>query len=156
MSRYIPYDKIAKLREAARNGDETAKRILMAQLDDETDFSKDLDDYFKSQEEEIKEVAEKPQESVKQEETQIIQNGNSSIPVLTGQIPENEISNSLISLISACDKKTLELANDSDISDATKRGSLAILQEIKQSCLDNLEKFGKLMSSISKKTVEEE
>ena len=156
MSRYIPYDKIAKLREAARNGDETAKRILMAQLDDETDFSKDLDDYFKPQEEEIEEAAEKPQESVKQEETQNIQNENSGVPALTGQVPENEISNSLMSLISACDKKTLELANDSDISDATKRGSLAILQEIKQSCLDNLEKFGKLMSSISKKTVEEE
>jgi len=156
MSRYIPYDKIAKLREAARNGDETAKRILMAQLDDEADFSKDLDDYFKPQEEEIEEAAEKPQESVKQEETQNIQNENSGVPALTGQVPENEISNSLMSLISACDKKTLELANDSDISDATKRGSLAILQEIKQSCLDNLEKFGKLMSSISKKTVEEE
>ena len=155
MTRYIPCDKIQKLREAARNGDEVAKRILMAQLDDETDFSKDLDEYFKPQKEEIEEVAEAPQEEIKQPETQEMAQ-TTTAPALTGYVPENDISKSLISLISACDKKTIELVNDTNISDATKRGSLAILQEIKQSCLDNLEKFGKLMSSISKKTIEEE
>lgn len=154
MSRYIPCDKIKKLREAARNGDEVAKRILMAQLDDDADFSEDLENYFKPQEEEkVEEVAEAPQEEVKQPETDAVQAQPS---VLTGQIPEGDISNSLINLISACDKKTLEIANDSEITDATKRGALSILQDIKQSCLDNLEKFGKLMSSISKKSVEEE
>ena len=154
MPRYIPCDKIKKLREAARNGDEVAKRILMAQLDDDADFSEDLENYFKPQEEEkIEEIAEVPQEEVKQPETDAVQAQPS---VLTGKIPENDISNSLINLISSCDKKTLEVANDSEITDATKRGALAILQEIKQSCLDNLEKFGKLMSSISKKSVEEE
>lgn len=156
MSRYIPHDKIAKLREAAKNGDERAKRILMAQLDDEADFSADLDEYFKPQpepeEQKVEEAAEVPQEQAKQEETQVVQKQ----PVITGKIPENDISTGILNLISACDKQTIEVVNNSEISDATKKGALSILQEIKQSCLDNLEKFGKLMSSITKKTVEEE
>lgn len=155
MSRYIPYDKIKKLREAAKNGDERAKRILMAQLDDEQDFSADLDDYFKPAEEnKPDEMAQMPQEDAKQEDTQIIKQQPQN--VIAGQVPENEISDNILALISSCDKKTIEIANNPDLSDATKKGSLSILQEIKQSCLENLEKFGKLMSSITKKTVEED
>lgn len=162
MSRYIPCDKIQKLREAAHNGDEVAKRILLAQLDDDTDFSEDLENYFKPQpepeEQKVEEVAETPQEEVKQPETEEIQNVSNieNTPVLTGKLPEDEISSGILSLISSCDKKTLDIANNTEISDATKKGALSILQEIKQSCLDNLEKFGKLMSSISKKVVEED
>ena len=155
MSRYIPYDKIKKLREAAKNGDERAKRILMAQLDDEQDFSADLDDYFKPAEEnKPDEMAQMPQEDAKQEDTQIIKQQPQN--VIAGQVPENEISDNILALISSCDKKTIEIANNPDLSDATKKGSLSILQEIKQNCLENLEKFGKLMSSITKKNVEED
>lgn len=180
MSRYIPCDKIQKLREAARNGDEVAKRILMAQLDDDADFSNDLEAYFKPHEEQkIEEIAETPQAETRQKidalgdeapsvfAGDILENTemeNKYVPspmhnsLLTGKAQEsdNEISDSILNLVSACDKKTIDVANDTELSDATKKGALSILQEIKQSCLENLEKFGKLMSSISKKTIEEE
>ena len=153
MPKYIPCEKMKKLREAVKNGDEMARKILMAQLNDE-DFSCDLDTYFQPKEEPklIEEVANEPIE--KQEETEAIQ---SQIPVITGKPTpsDNEISQGILSVINSCDKKTLEIANDEELSDATKKGALSILQEIKQSSLDCLEKFGKLMSSIAKKVVEE-
>ena len=69
MPRYIPFEQMTKLREAARNGDEMAKKILRAQLDDTEDFSSELDEYFKPKEEvKVEEVANKPQEEIKQEE----------------------------------------------------------------------------------------
>lgn len=42
---YIPFDKMKKLREASKTGDERAKKILLMQMNDE-DFSHDMDDYF--------------------------------------------------------------------------------------------------------------
>lgn len=44
--RYIPADKMAKLREASKAGDERARKILFAQLDG-NDFDSDLEEYFK-------------------------------------------------------------------------------------------------------------
>ena len=49
MSRFIPIDKMRTLREKAKAGDEKAKRIIRAQMDDE-DFSELIEDYFKPQE----------------------------------------------------------------------------------------------------------
>jgi hypothetical protein len=49
MARFIPIDKMKKLREASRNGDERAKKILAMQLGGVDDFSSDLEDYFKPQ-----------------------------------------------------------------------------------------------------------
>lgn len=43
--RFIPINQIKNLREAAKNGDELAKKILRAQMNDQ-DFSQDLDSYF--------------------------------------------------------------------------------------------------------------
>ena len=45
---FIPIDQIRKLREAAKNGDERAKKILQMQLNKE-DYSSDLDAYFNPQ-----------------------------------------------------------------------------------------------------------
>lgn len=42
---FIPIDKMRQLREAAKQGDERAKKILRAQLDG-SDYSADLDSYF--------------------------------------------------------------------------------------------------------------
>jgi len=131
MGRFIPIDKMKKLREACVNGDERAKKILKAQLGDE-DFSVDLEDYFKPVE-----------EPVQSEEV---------VNVSDKEVPEvKDISQEIMDLISLCDKKTLDIANDPDITDATKKGALSILGEMKQSCLDNLEKFGKLMNSLKPK-----
>ena len=47
---FIPVDQMKKLREAAKNGDERAKKILQAQLKKQ-DYSADLDAYFKPAEE---------------------------------------------------------------------------------------------------------
>lgn len=159
MGRYIPCEQAKKLREAAKSGDEVAKKILIAQMNDE-DFSADLEAYFKPQVEEeqsVEEAAETPQEEAKQtipaQENPEIQ---AQIPVLTGKIEKNEISDGILALINACDKKTLELVNNSDISEATKKGALSILQEIKQNSIENLEKYAKLASSFAKKYVDEE
>lgn len=46
MSKFIPIDKLKKLREAARTGDERAKKILATQLMGKEDFSPLLDEYF--------------------------------------------------------------------------------------------------------------
>ena len=158
MPRYIPFDKMQKLREAAKNGDERAKKILRAQLDDVDDFSADLEDYFKpAPEEPVEDVATANPEEVKQEETQQIIAQQNPTNLITGQqTSQAEISQKILDLISSCDKQTLEIVNNPELSDATKKGALSIIGEIKQSCLDNLEKFGKLMSSISKKQTEEE
>ena len=42
---FIPIDKMKQLREAAKNGDERAKKILRAQLE-KKDYASDLDSYF--------------------------------------------------------------------------------------------------------------
>lgn len=157
MIKYIPCEQMKKLREAAKNGDEMARKILMAQLNDE-DFSKDLETYFKPKEEPkpIEEVAEQP--AMKQEETQQVQNvveQQREMPAITGKIPQNDISDGILNVIGACDRKTLDIAKDPNLSDATKKGALSTISEIKQSCLDSLEKFGKLMSSITPKQEEE-
>lgn len=47
---FIPMNKMKMLREASKNGDERAKKIIMMQLNNE-DFGKDLDDYFKNPQE---------------------------------------------------------------------------------------------------------
>lgn len=168
MPRYIPFDKMQKLREAAKNGDERAKKILRAQLEDKEDFSCDLEDYFKPVEELVNEnvsetvdettVEEAAQENVQEGVQEGVQENVQKQPqLITGQAaPQSEISQKILDLIGACDKQTLEIANDTELSDATKKGALSILGEIKQSCLENLEKFGKLMSSISKKTESQE
>lgn len=46
MAKFIPVEKIRKLREAARSGDARAKKILDMQLGGEEDFSSLLEEYF--------------------------------------------------------------------------------------------------------------
>lgn len=46
MAKFIPVEKIRKLREAARSGDVRAKKILDMQLNGEEDFSSLLEEYF--------------------------------------------------------------------------------------------------------------
>lgn len=48
--RFIPVDKMKRLREASKNGDERAKRILIMQMNGKEDFSSLLDEYFKPEE----------------------------------------------------------------------------------------------------------
>lgn len=49
---FIPIDKMKQLREAAKNGDERAKHILRAQLDN-VNFKNDLDDYFSESKQDV-------------------------------------------------------------------------------------------------------
>lgn len=48
MAKFIPIDKLSKLREASRNGDENARKILRMQLEDKEDYSELLNSYFAS------------------------------------------------------------------------------------------------------------
>ena len=47
---FIPMNKMKMLREAAKNGDERAKKIIMLQFNNQ-DYTKDLEDYFKNPQE---------------------------------------------------------------------------------------------------------
>lgn len=67
---FIPIEKMKALREASKNGDERAKKILMAQLNRE-DYSKDLDDYFAPKVEE----APIPTPFVKEEKEEVEKDG---------------------------------------------------------------------------------
>lgn len=58
--KYIPYEKMKALREAAKNGDQLAKKILRAQMDG-NDFSADLESYFAPKANESEEVEEEVQ-----------------------------------------------------------------------------------------------
>lgn len=44
--KYIPFDKLKTLREAARNGDENARKILKMQLDGTEDYGELVESYF--------------------------------------------------------------------------------------------------------------
>lgn len=46
MSRFIPIDKMKTLREASKNGDERAKKIISMQLGGKDDFGPLMDEYF--------------------------------------------------------------------------------------------------------------
>ena len=46
MAKFIPIDKLQKLREASRNGDVNARKILNMQLGGEEDYSELLESYF--------------------------------------------------------------------------------------------------------------
>ena len=47
---FIPVEKMKKLRESAKNGDERARKILIMQMDGKEDFSSLMDEYFAEQE----------------------------------------------------------------------------------------------------------
>ena len=51
MAKFIPIDKLKQLREASRNGDENAKKILAMQLNGKEDFNPLLDQYFQPKQE---------------------------------------------------------------------------------------------------------
>lgn len=53
---YIPFDKMKSLREAAKNGDARARKIIIMQMNDE-DFGSLLDEYFTKQPKEEKPIA---------------------------------------------------------------------------------------------------
>lgn len=46
MAKFIPIDKMKKLREASKTGDERAKKILAMQMDGKEDFGPLMDEYF--------------------------------------------------------------------------------------------------------------
>lgn len=147
MSRYIPYEKMSKLREAAKNGDEMAKKILIAQLGGE-DFSADLDTYFAVPVEEP-EITEKKVEIIDNEPEKVkipLEDKKEEVEEEPKK-EEEDISKKLSDLIMTCDREILLLASDMDMKGATKKGTLMILNEIKQSCLDNLEKYSKIKNT---------
>lgn len=75
MPKFISIDKMKKLREAARNGDEKAKKILIMQLDDKEDFEPLMNEYFtpQPQEPELTVVDGESQEIVKKPNSRLEQ-----------------------------------------------------------------------------------
>lgn len=207
--RFIPIDKMKKLREASKNGDETAKKILKAQLNG-TDFDSDLDIYFKPKPEPVSELAQDPEEGIMQTTTEkaaeqgeeldsgLVQflkdneitkespeyndfvedyyrenpkarpikelnlsnatNSTVAKPEFASQeVPVEELdltkdmAESLINIISSCDKTMVAILNNDDIEDTTKKGIITTLQEIKNNILDNFDKVKKIKKSLTEK-----
>ncbi len=202
--KFIPIDKMKKLREAAANGDVNAKKILKAQLNG-TDFNSDLDLYFKPKEEP---KIENTNISVVETDTEkAASNGEELDPGLVQFLKDNEINEqspeyndfvedyyrenpkarpkvatapeakpnleinsanvseettesidltkeiaeSLINIISSCDKTMVTVLNNDDIEDTTKKGVITTLQEIKNNILDNFDKVKKIKKTLTEK-----
>ena len=185
---FIPADKMKQLREAARNGDERAKKILQAQLNKQ-DYSADFDSYFSpnpAPETVQKEMSVSVQEPAKKTGTgnpkldewlrsnNISENDyeykdaiNEYYAEYPDQLPhelareENadveeqvdltkDIAQKIIDLISGCDACMLSIMQNDDMSDASQKGAMAILQEIKQNALECADKIKKVKNSICK------
>lgn len=84
MARFIPIDKMKQLREAAKNGDERARKILHAQLNG-SDFSADLDSYFASK-------PEPKAEPVQVSTEQAAESGDKQLSGLEQFLADNEIT----------------------------------------------------------------
>jgi hypothetical protein len=113
MPRFIPIDKMNKLREASKSGDERAKQLLSMYLKGGHDnFDNDLDDYFKPQPEQttpgVEETTatDQPQMQSKMSLQQLAQEGNEVAKNVLDVLANagEEKTNEFLSRIAVADK----------------------------------------------------
>lgn len=184
MGRFIPIDKMKKLREAAKNGDERARKIIAMQLAGKDDFSADLDDYFNPHQ---------PQQTMSTQASGVQQkpampkhkdcnpnllkflgdngvaedsadydgyvkdfynefpNEKPQIGQMEQKGPDCDVFDRLIEdeieAVTGYQQALLEIINDDSIGEATKKGIIADLEEIKRDEIEHLEKLKRLKSS---------
>lgn len=151
MSRFIEPKKFMALREAMKNGDERAKKILFAQRNNELDgFDDLLADYFNRKDEIIEanneESANLSQNKPKLEEIVVKKEENTAENNIFLHIVED-----ILNSVKELDAITIALMNKKDLTGATKKGALQTLQEIKNSNLENIDKINSLKESLEKK-----
>lgn len=184
MAKFIPIDKMKKLREASRNGDENAKKILAMQLGGTEDFSSLMDDYFKSQ----PQVEEAPTGATSTqgyglkeatadhglEKFLSFNNITKDSPDYQSYVddyykenprPEMKVEEHCfiddlikdeIEAISGYGQAELEVMQKEDMEETTKKGVLIKLDEIKRDEMKHLEELRRLKASIHKKAEKEE
>lgn len=172
--KFIPKDKMKSLREASRNGDERARKIISMQLDGMEDYSSLVDDYFK------------PQPEIVENPTGVVQDGDEGLQKflreneITKDSPDyqsfvddyykefpqqekeenNDISKfsflerlieSEIEAVNLYNAAFMEVMNNDDLSDTERKGLLTDLDEIKRDEIDHLDKLRRIKTSLSKK-----
>lgn len=190
---FIPIDKMQALREAAKNGDERAKKIIKCHLMKE-DYSKDLDDYFRPSVDKIEEketISEPVINSASENKgLDFVENSKLRQFLLANGITEkgeeydnavsdyyNEfpkereeaeekvpsyepdpevdytsgISLSVMNAIEESDKLLKTIYQNDEISETAKKGSMVLLQEIKQNLFDIGDKIKKIKHSVIEK-----
>lgn len=151
MGRYIPFDQMSKLREAARNGDEMAKKILHAQLADEEDFSADLDNYFKPKEETKVEEPESVEEAKEEVEGTIEKIGE---PIEGQETDRDKFENVIkdliqdeIDAIDSYSKAITEVMNMPEFNEAQMRRAIARFKEIRQDEEEHVRELNALLKN---------
>ena len=160
MTKFIPIDKMRKLREAARNGDEGAKRILRMQLDGTSDFSSDLDTYFSPKPETDKGLGREPTPEAEKGQSlegkpQVNAGFHKALPANNGLGQEQSFIDKLIQdeidAIKAYNDAIMEVMQLEELTDATKEGLIAKLKHIRDEEVEHFNELKRMKGSLDKK-----
>lgn len=176
MARFIPIDKMKKLREASKNGDEKAKKILSMHLGGTEDFSSLMDEYFAAPQGVTEKPATESDGLTKFLEFNGIQKGHPEYDSYVedyykenpqerdSNVPEQNEEDGCCALlekllkeeteaINSYSKKITEIMNYPDIEGSKKRKIIARLEEIRS---DEQEHFSELSNLLKLCSSEEE
>lgn len=179
MARFIPIDKMSKLREASKNGDANAIKILDLQMSG-GDFGELLDNYFQPKPvvEEQKSLPEKGEQS-KLEQFLAFNNVTKDSPEYESFVEDfyNEFPNEKpeaeantqevvhigedhfllpliqeeIKAINDYNAAIMKVMEMDELGEAAKRGLIADLEEIKHDEMEHLEKLKRMKNGLDKK-----
>lgn len=154
---FIPVDKIKKLREDAKNGNENARKILDMQLGGNNDFGSLLDDYFKPvvQETSTEEINEDAGLNEFLKFNGVDKNHPEYQSYVDDYYKENpKVENNYCVLdklmkeemdaIRSYNDAILEIMNCDKYSDNEKKGIISRLEEIKRDEQEHYEELGRL------------
>lgn len=119
MAKFIPIERLKKLREASQNGDESAIRILKMQLDGKDDFSNDLEEYFRP----------KPEPEPEIEVEEIIPEDEAEEPECVGLV--KKLLKEELDAIESYSKAITQIMACESLEDGTKRKMISRFEEIK-------------------------
>lgn len=177
MARFIPIDKMTKLREASKNGDANAIKILDLQMSG-GDFSELLDNYFQPKPvvEEQKSLPEQGNQS-KLDKFLAFNNITKDSPDYESFVEDfyNEFPNERpdgnigakvevgeecfllpliqeeIKAIGDYNEAIMKVMDMDELGDAAKRGLIAKLEEIKRDEMEHLEELKRMKNGLDKK-----
>ena len=158
--RFIPIDKMKTLREAARNGDERAKKILNMQMNDE-DFSSLLEEQFSTPKTEEKEILVKESNSPNDKLQKFLKYNNvkegdedyeSTVEAFYKEFPKARP----VAEAKATDGDDIELPNDEDNTsiygedDEPIQEDKSFIDDLIQDEYEAIEQYNKAISEILK------
>lgn len=177
MARFIPIDKMSKLREASKNGDANAIKILDMQMSGE-DFGSLLDEFFQPKPQQVVEERKSlPQKSQSKLEQFLAFNNvtkdspdyQSFVEDFYNEFPEEKnVSNEGMTMceedcfltpliqekiksIGSYNEAIMKVMEMDELGDASKKGIMAKLEEIKRDEMENLEELKRMKNNMDKK-----